>query len=311
MNPSLRLTRELVDQIVFGMENQDRHFVLDTEEGVVVPADQAHGDREEKRYVPLPEWRSVDGYNLMEQFVTTLHNPIYRTRLRSILSSGRGVFRQFKDTVRERHDIERLWFAFKDKAMRDLVVGWYNDLRELEGLERLELEPAETETDQLVESDFVFRPARGDELETVATLDRESYGEMYPDSHPDIVDLYYSDDRDGIPAPSDPASTVLVAETQGSDFAGFLWAVTRRSGEATVAFVRQLYVLPEFRGFGLAREMLHLFCHRAHDQRWSEIRLPLSGTSLDLEPSFSAYGMEKQRVVLGLDVDRWYRSEIV
>ncbi len=310
MNPSLRLTRELIDQIVFGMENQDRDYVLDAHEGTVIPADQAHPDNDDDRYVALPEWRSVDGYNLMEQFVATLHNPIYRTRLRSILSSGRGVFRQFKDTVRERRDVERLWFAFKDQAMRELVVEWYNDLREREGLERLELEPAETETDQLVESDFVVRTARDDELEAVSALDRDAYDDMYPDTHPDIVAAYYADDRDRTPAPRDPASTILVAETQGGDFAGFLWAVARRSGDAAVAFVRQLYVLPEFRGFGLARELLHVFCHRAHEQCWSEVRLPLAGTSLDLETSFTSYGMEKQCVVLELDVDRWYRSEI-
>ncbi len=309
MNPSLRLTRELVDQIVFGMENQDREYVLDTHEGKVVPADHAAADDTGDRYVELPEWRSVDGYNLMEQFVATLHNPIYRSRLRSILASGRGVFRQFKDTVRERREIERMWFNFKEKAMRDLVADWYNDLREREGLDRLELQSTETETDQLIELDFVFRSAIEGELPTIAELDREAFDEIFDDSDDDTVDLYYRASREGIPAVSHAASTVLVTETQGGEFAGFLWAITRRSGEASAAYVVQLYILPEFRGFGLARETLRTYCRSAHEQRIDEVHLSLAGSALDFEASFTGYGMTRRSVELAIDVDRWYRSQ--
>lgn len=309
MNPSLRLTRELVDQIVFGMENQDRDYVLDTDEAKVIPADQVEADETGDRYVELPEWRSVDGYNLMEQFVATLHNPIYRSRLRSILASGRGVFRQFKDTVRERREIERMWFNFKEKAMRDLVADWYNDLREREGLERLELENTETETDQLIELDFVFRSASDEELPAIHELDREAFDEIFDDCDDDTVDLYYQASREGIPAVSDAASTVLVTETQGGEFAGFLWAITRRSGEASAACVVQLYVLPEFRGFGLARETLRTFVRDAHERRLGEVHLSLAGSALDLEASFTAYGLARHSVELAIDVDRWYRSQ--
>jgi len=309
LNPALRLTRELIDQIVFGMENQERAYVLDTRDGVVIPAEQIPEDSDPDRYLELPEWRSVDGYNLMEQFVATLHNPIFRERLRSILASGRGVFRQFKDTIRERREIERLWFTFKDREMRDLVTEWYNDLREREGLERLEAMVVETETDQLVESDFAFRDAADSDYETLRALDRQAFDEIFPDTGSGVVDAIYAHYRGGGADPADPASTVLVAETQGGDFAGFLWAAERRSGETVVAFVQQIYVLPEFRGFGVAREMLNLFSHRMHDRHVGEIWLPLHGTSLDLEPGFARTGMRRASVVLRLDVDRWHRSE--
>lgn len=310
MNPSLRLTRELIDQIVFGMENQERDFVLDTSEEAVIPADQMEDDaQEEDRYVDLPEWRSVDGYNLMEQFVATLHNPIYRTRLRSILSSGRGVFRQFKDTVRERREIERLWFNFKERAMRDLVTDWFNDMREREGLERLESMTEETETDQLIESDFVFRKARTDELPMIARLDRDAFAEVLSDADANTVGAYYTLQRTGAPAADDPASTVFVAETQGGDFAGFAWLVATPSADITVGSILQLYILPEYRGFGLAREMLQHLFHHAHAGCMSELHLPLHGSALDLEPSFAAYGLARRSVLMSLDVRRWHRSE--
>ncbi|MFW6313725.1 MAG: UPF0158 family protein, partial [Spirochaetota bacterium] len=204
MNPSLRLTRELIDQIVFGMENQDREYVLDTEEATVIPAEQIPEGAPAERYLSLPAWRSVDGYNLMEQFVATLHNPIFRSRLRAILASGRGVFRQFKDTVRERREIERLWFNFKERAMRDLVTDWYNDLREHEGLERLEAMVAETETDQLVESDFAFRGVEAGEVELIRSLDREAFDEVFSDTEAGIVEAFYAQFRDGLPGPGEP-----------------------------------------------------------------------------------------------------------
>ncbi|HKJ84920.1 MAG TPA: GNAT family N-acetyltransferase [Spirochaetia bacterium] len=310
MNPSLRLTRELVDQIVFGMENQDRVYVLDTEEATVIPAEQIPEGESAERYLSLPEWRSVDGYNLMEQFVATLHNPIFRGRLRAILASGRGVFRQFKDTVRERREIERLWFNFKERAMRDLVSDWYNDLREREGLERLESMVAETETDQLVESDFAFREVRPADLELIRSLDREAFDEVFSDTEAGVVDAFYAQFRGPTSDPNAQESTVIVAETQGGDFAGFLWSVRRPAGEVAVAFVQQIYVLPEFRGFGLAREVFNAFCHQMHEQRVAEIVLPLYGTTLDLEPNFANYGLRRAGVLMRLDVDHWHRAEV-
>lgn len=308
MNESLHLTRELIDQIVFGMENQEREFVLDTEEGTLVPADEA--DPDDDRYLDLPEWRSVDGYNLMEQFVATLHNPIYRERLRSILASGRGVFRQFKDTVRERREIERMWFAFKERHMRELVTDWFNEIREREGLERLEATANETETDQLLEDDFVFRPAEPADLERVRELDEAAFEEVFPDTDPHSVAVYREEARAGTPDPTDRQSRVLVTETQGGDFAGFLWAIVRSSADVSIAFVQQIYTVPEFRGFGLARELFETFCRRAHQERVREIQLALYGASLELEPNFAGYGLERSSTVLRLDVDKWHRAEM-
>ena len=308
MNESLHLTRELIDQIVFGMENQEREFYLDTEEGTVVPADEA--DPDDDRYLGLPEWRSVDGYNLMEQFVSTLHNPIYRERLRSILASGRGVFRQFKDTVRERREIERMWFGFKERHMRDLVIDWFNEVREREGLERLEATLTETETDQLLEADFVFRPAEAADMDRVRELDEAAFEEVFPDTDPHSVAIYREEARAGTPDPADRQSRVLVTETQGGDFAGFLWAIVRSSNDVSIAFVQQIYTVAEFRGFGLARGLFEAFCRRAHDERVREVQLALYGASLDLEPNFAGYGLERSSTVLRLDVDKWHRAEM-
>jgi hypothetical protein len=36
---------------------------------------------------------------------------------------GRGAFRRFKDGIRE-HDIEKQWYEFKEKKLKELVIEW-------------------------------------------------------------------------------------------------------------------------------------------------------------------------------------------
>jgi ribosomal protein S18 acetylase RimI-like enzyme len=304
----VQVSRELIDQIVFGMENQDATFYLDTLESRVVSDD----DREENdrdRYIEVPQWRSVDGYNLMEQFAATLHNPIYRERLRSILASGRGVFRQFKDTVRERHEIERAWFGFKERHMRGLVSDWINELREQEGLERLTNTVLETTTDELVTIDFEFRDVTPAEVEELHALDRDAFWELYPDLPDSAVELLYDEQRARLAGMDSETSRVRVVDTQGGEFAGFIWAHVVIKDEQKIAFVRQLYVLPEFRGLGIARQLLFWFFEAAHGESIDYVMLDLQGEALALLPHFSDYGMKASRTALTLAVEPWYRSE--
>lgn len=304
----VQVTRELVDQIVFGMENQDSTFYLDTAESRVLPEQELEEAADDSRYIQVPEWRSVDGYNLMEQFVAALHNPIYRERLRSILASGRGVFRQFKDTVRERREIERAWFTFKERHMRSIVTDWLNGLREQAGLERLSDTP-ETLTDELVDIDFTFRDAGSGEHPNLQELDREAFSELYPDLSEEIIALYYRDQREGVPRMDAKESRIRVAETLGGEFAGFLWATVSNAGEQHVSFVRQLYVVPEFRGLGLARALLHWLFETAHAEKIDIVLLDLQGDALALVPHLTDYGMRASRTTLSLAVEPWYRSE--
>ncbi len=309
MIESVQITRELIDQIVFGMENQDAAFYLDTAESVVVPEHDLLADAPANRYIPVPEWRSVDGYNLMEQFVATLHNPIYRERLRAILASGRGVFRQFKDTVRERREIERSWFSFKERHMRGIVTEWLNELREQAGLERLRDETLETSTEELVDIDFVFREIDPGEIPDLRQYDREVFDELYPELPEAVVGLLYREQRESLPAMDSEYSRVQVAETLGGEFAGFLWATVSEADQGRLAMIRQLSVLPDFRGLGVGRALLYDFFSAASQEKVDHVLMDLQGEALVLASHFEAYGMRSTRTTLALDVRRWYLSE--
>src|SRR5271157_2509923 len=150
---NFELTPPMIDKIAFAIEDQKERFSVDVETGELVPASSL-GTASDERYVRLPRWGSAEGYHLMESFVTSLDNPAYREQLSRSLTMGKGVFRAFKDALKQNKEIEKLWFAYKERRLRGVIISWYNANREARGLAKLPVEPEETE--ELVLSDFSF-----------------------------------------------------------------------------------------------------------------------------------------------------------
>jgi GNAT superfamily N-acetyltransferase len=299
---------ELVDQIIFGMENQEDDYYLDVIEGVLVPGEEIPNleeGEEEERYIPLPVWRSVDGFNLMEQFTATLRNPVYRERLREILSSGRGVFRQFKNALKERPEIENLWFRFKNREMRKEVYRWYNSLRESWGLEEVEMDLEEPE--DLLLSDFRIVRWNTPDEKYLLILDKAGFLDMVSDmplSDEEKEGLYRSR-RHGL-TPSHPDSIVYRILSPTNDLAGFLWAVKNRSRNDEGAYhILQIFCIPEYRGIGLARALLEQFCANVLKTEGSRITIELLGTALDLGESLQDLGFKPFSQVLELTERDW------
>ena len=149
---NFELTPQMIDKIGFAMEDQKERFAVDVESGELVPVSSR--GRARRRYVRLPRWGPAEGFHLMESFVTSLDNPAYREQLSRSLTMGKGVFRAFKDALKQNKEIEKLWFAYKERRLRGVIISWYNSNREARGLAKLPAEPEETE--ELVMSDFSF-----------------------------------------------------------------------------------------------------------------------------------------------------------
>lgn len=304
------LTTELADQIIFAMENQHEDYFLDTEELELVPAEDIDEDLladeagssvgASERFLPIPDWTPSDGFRLMERFVEHLRNPVYRKKLGEALSAGRGVFRRFKDTVKERPEIERAWHAFKDNAMRHEVSEWYNDLRETWGLERIAIEPAETE--DLVLSDF-----------TVSRIDAEdTRAAEY------LVELAAAQaEETGSPVaferPQPGRGVGFSAEAPEGDVVAAAWAAVDRGGEGPAdgrlgdgrrLAVRVLYVRPAFRGLGLGRLLLERLVEVARAEGWTVVTMELSGRALVLDETAQAFGFETVAKRVELDLGR-------
>jgi hypothetical protein len=167
----------------------------------------------------------------MERFVRSLRNPIVRESLREALSRGKGVFRNFKNVLRERQDIERLWYSFKEKEMKAVVKEWYNHIREIKGLEQLDFEPEDTlSMEELVLSDFSVREAEEGDIEEFQKQDQQAFHEALPNIPSEFVDKLYRQYRSTNTLGLGECSFVYKAVTPAENPVGFIWGVDEPAG---------------------------------------------------------------------------------
>ncbi len=261
------LTEALIRGVLFAMENQDDIRVMDMQEGVLVdpariPAGErpsAHPDEidPEARYQSLPDWGSAQGFQLMEQFLAELHNPVVQDTLQEILLSGHKVFRRFKDTIREHPAVEKRYHRFKYMTMRAVVIEWYNTLRELAGLDIREI-GADEELDGMILSDITVARMEKVPSQVITDWDEQAYLESHQALPPHVRQhLYRRRRKRYLPEPNDPSSLIYGAWNPAGELCGFIWAVRERltATEGMLEF-HQLAVKMEYRGLGIARVLL-------------------------------------------------------
>ena len=313
------LTPELIDQIIFSMENQNEYFYLNIEKGAIEPERLVDPELRgmEDRYVKIPRWGSADGFHLMEKFVDSLRNPVFRERLREALASGKGVFRKFKNILKEREDIQRLWFLFKEREMRARVVEWFNEIMDAWGYERIGPEPEETE--ELVLTDFVIETAPDDLLEELDALDHTAFEEAWRDQPDELAHLHFLARRTLIPQRKELYRAYRAA-AHGGETAGVVWGVDSWLGERAaavfgeepaVSFLLQIYIYPEFRGLGIARLLLDTYIRQAYGREMRMVALDLWGGTQSVGRVLEERGFKSLRTSWFLDLDQWGRDQFV
>ncbi|WP_319558771.1 UPF0158 family protein [Marispirochaeta sp.] len=313
----MELTPELIDQIIFGMENQISYYYLDMEMGRVEEESQLDENQQsdEERYVLIPRWSSADGFQLMERFVDSLRNPVFRERLRDALASRKGVFRNFKNILKERDDIQRLWFQFKEREMRSRVLEWYEQVCDALGYQKLGPEPEETE--DLVLSDFVISSAEPEVRDRLEEYDLKAFRESCGDNPQDLTHLLFLARRSLIPKDPDKL-VVFKAATPEGETAGLIWGTDAwLSPQATaffdedpgVSFLMQFYVMPEFRGLGLAKLLLDTYIHEAYNREMKRVILDLWGSAQSMGRILDEYGFYSYRSSFYLDLDLWEKNK--
>jgi ribosomal protein S18 acetylase RimI-like enzyme len=246
------LTGELMEQIIFAMENQKETFLLDSELPSIVSTEAK--DKITGKYYELPLWEPSDGYRLMEQFVLSLRNPIYREHLSSILHCGSGVFRKYKDALNQRPDIERMWFTFKEKEMKNRVSDWYNALRFEWGLDAFDFEFNGDYSPVL--TDFSISEEDGTHLELLNSFDKEAFSELFSSYPEDYIQDIMRRSRDGFEPDISGESSIYNAESPDGEIVGFIWLTSEVLDHGTmVGRIRQIYVKPDYRGLGLAEKL--------------------------------------------------------
>ena len=302
----LKLNHENIDLIIFGMENQEQFYVFNLTTGEVMTEDTLDEERKDDTIIDLPEWNSSMGFQLMEKFVANLRNPVYREILRDTLSSGKGVFRKFKNALRERPDIERLWFQFKEREMREYVIEWLSTIEEARDLEKVSVEE-EDETDELVLSDFLLTYDEKLNWEEYEALDRETFEENRPDVPPEVIRALYEDLKRW---ESLQGEGVLRSETPDGGLAAFLWYSEREAGNETAsgqlyARIKQLVVVPEYRGLGLARTLMERYLEDAYRRGVEWVFTQVEGEAIGFADSLVSTGFRRSATGLQLNLHKW------
>jgi len=273
------LTEALIDDILFAMEDQEGCFLLDTVDGVVAGGpdgvDLLDGEIDDEdgeggeRYIDLPEWDSADGFRLMERFAAGFRNPLISRELSSALGKGKGVFRAFKDVLGRYPEAEKLWFVLKEKEMKREILRWYNGLREEWGLEKIGVEPEDT--DDLVLEDFCFRPFEEKDKFQAEALHRQCVNELGEnlaetgsslEIETIVGELYSFRGTQG------PSFGMTVESTSG-DFAGYVYGVLKKAA----LYIESLEVKPEYRGLGLGEALLVKFIDSLDREKIKKVML--------------------------------------
>lgn len=300
------LTKSLVDEIIFSMEDQNGDFAFDASSGTVIFLDslmQSEIDEldEQDSLYSLPNWSSNDGFEIMEDFAETVRVPKVRTELEQVLSNGRGVFRSFKNVLSQYPQIEKQFHAFKQKKMRSVVVEWYNSLRESWGLEKLSQDFEDY--NELTQEDFEFRPYNHQKDSVCVITEAKKIAEEIKTEiqgeAANAIAHFWLRKFDSIDQPSYGG---IMCRTLSDEFAGcFLFSDCKSFALNTVALTA-VFVNQNYRGLGITRELFSRGVSYLKEQGIQSLIIVDSVLPDYLEPLLARCGFEKKgsAYVLGL-----------
>jgi len=287
------LTDQLVEQIIAAMDNQEVCFVVDAQtESLVEVTDSVKAD--DINYYALPEWKPADGFTLREAFVNVLHVPLVHEELQNVLHSGRGVFKNFRNVLREYPDVDKRWHIFKYKFMTNRINEWYNSLRQVWGLEKLDYF-SEADED-LVHDDFSFDAYNSADnqkeilFNTSAFLTDES-SELPDEIKNALYELWLTQFKK-----CDATGQIgFMCHSQADEFAGCITASVMTESQDKTMILTSLFVPETFRGLGIATELLAMLLSELKSAGKNWILLPNIIIPEFLEPLLIRTGFQKIR----------------
>ena len=249
------LTDELLDDIISAMENQDVEYVVSAEDSQLVISDSDGHIPDEDKYYKLPEWGSADGFKVREDFVNNLHAPLAHDKLQESLHSGRGVFKNFRNVLKDYPEIDKRWHIFKHKIMSARINEWYNSLREIWGLEKLDQFSESDES--LVHDDFSFKEYDSDLDKNTILLNIEA-GSREDDTLPlEVNEAIYKMWKKTF-EDFDTEQSGYVCTSHSDDFAGCITASSVSGNQEKIIIITSLFVPEQFRGLGIGSELISM-----------------------------------------------------
>ena len=285
------LNDSLLNKIQSALENQEQKFVLDASECTLV--EKTAGIQEDgERYYELPEWDSAAGFALREDFVNTLNAPLAHEALQQVLHSGRGVFKNFRNVLKDYPEVEKKWHIYKNTKMLNYINGWYNNLREVWGLEKLDYVPESD--DSLIHDDFSFEAydsnANKQELILLVNADFKARNDnLNEDLLQALFDLWQRQFEQA----DSKGQTGFICRSFSDDFAGCITMSCVSDRQEKVMILTSLFVPASFRGLGIGSELISMCLSQLKKLGKTWLILPKMFIPDFLEPLLLRTGFEK------------------
>ena len=289
------LTDELTNDIISAMENQDDSFGVDASTGSLVSLSCRLEEAslvkvDDDKIYGLPEWKPADGFAVREDFVYHLHSPIAKEKLQDVLHSGRGVFKNFRIVLKDYPEIDKRWHIYKHNVMANKVNEWYNSLREIWGLEKLD-QVLEVEN-PLVYDDFSFEEYKSEQhsddiLFSISTSKDD--GQELPS---ELKDVMYKLWLDCFKLAEKNGQIGYVCYSLSEDFAGCITSSIMKEQEK-IFVVTSLFVPEQFRGLGICTELISLCISKIKECGKKLIIMPNYIVSELLEQLLTRLGFKK------------------
>ena len=284
---TFELTEKLTDSIISAMDNQEKIFVVNAAAGQLVEEMQA----DEENFYSLPEWGSAEGFAMREEFVSALHSPIVHDELMAVLHSGRGVFKNFRIILKSYPEIDKRWHIFKNRYMSARINDWYNSLREVWGLEKLDYF---TESDDaLIHDDFSFEEyeSKAYKNEVLSNITAGIYDdENLPSEVLKVINEMWRNQFEQAEAAT---QTGYICRSLSDDFAGCITASSLTENQEKIMFITSLFVPEQFRGLGIGTELISMCISKLQSMGKKFIIMPNFIAPEIIQPLLNRTGFEK------------------
>jgi ribosomal protein S18 acetylase RimI-like enzyme len=284
------ITDTLFNEIISALDNQEIKYLVDSQTGTLIEADKAGKD--EDRFYELPEWNSASGFKLREDFVETVRIPLVKEKLQTVMHSGRGVFKNFRLVLKEYPEVEKRWFIFKNNTMGLYINQWYNDLREIWGLEKLDYIPESDEN--LIHDDFVFSEYESAvNREDVILHMHEFFLGKEQDLSEELREAFFEMWKKQFMNADSTGQTGLICHSLSDDFAGCITASSLIENQEKISVLTNLFVPENYRGLGIGTELISMCFAKLKENGTRWVLLPDVIMSETLQPLLSRMGFEK------------------
>ena len=249
------LTESLLNEIQSALENQEQQFLVDAKQNKLV--EKTNGlTGDDDFFYDLPEWDSAAGFKLREDFVSKLNSPLAHEALQEVLHSGRGVFKNFRNVIKDYPEVEKKWHIYKNNKMMCYINDWYNNLREVWGLEKLDYVPEAD--DSLIHDDFSFTAYNEQNKKELVLQMNAAFRERNENLSLELSQALYNSWLEQFELAQSKGQSGFICRSFSNDFAGCITVSQLLQKQEKVMVLTSLFVPEAFRGLGIGTELINM-----------------------------------------------------